>query len=343
MSTMGPPIVQKPKEPKPVEAKASSAVPVPAAPAGPPPPAPAKVAEPTKPSAPVGHPPPPAPAKVAAPAKPTVAAPIGSSSAPSVDPATVHSPPPARSGATTAAPTNVTKTSPVTPEAGTKGTTEAPKVSTPAGAGQTQKTSSIKDGLKKGAAAVLSGAGKVAEQLENPAEASVKVNQIAEAVAKHAPDSVARTIFKGQDAVQKGILAVANSPAAQKALNSLGVTATLVKSFNGAREGGLSKTAAGINAVGDAIGEQGAKLVGKEYGKVAGAVFKEGFSAGARGYAIGYDAINATIHGDKATLNRLSDSAAGGKLGIPAKIGDRVGDWAGKVAPAPRWLMDKFG
>lgn len=329
MSTMGPPIPQQPKEPKPIEPKASSAVPMPAAPAGAPP---AKVAAPVKPVA------------AAAPVKPVAAvAPVASSTAPSVDPVTVHSPPPAHTGPGAAAPTSVTKTSPITPEAGAKGTTEAPKVSKPAKAGQAQKTSNISDGLKKGAAAVLSGAGKVAQQLENPAEASVKVNQIAEAVAKHAPDSVAQTIFKGQDAVQKGIFAVAKSPAAQKALNSIGVADTLVKSFNEAREGGLSKTAAGINAVGDAIGEEGAKLVGKEYGKVAEVVFKGGFSAGARGYAIGYDAINAAVHGDKTTLNRLSDSAAGGKLGISAKIGDHIGDWAGKVAPAPRWLMDKFG
>ena len=322
MSTMRPPIAQQPTEPKPVEPKASAAVSVPAAPVGPP-----RSAT----------------AKVGAPAKPTAAVPIASPAAPSVNPVTVHSPPPARSGPNAAAPTSVTKTSSVTPEAGTKGTTEAPKVSTPAGAGQAQNTSSIRDGLKKGAAAVLSGAGKVAEHLENPAEASVKVHQIAEAAAKHAPDSVAQTIFKGQDAVQKGIFAVAKSPAAQKALKSIGVANTLVKSFNEAREGGLSKTASGINAVGDAIGEQGAKLVGKEYGKVAEVVFKGGFSAGARGYAIGYDAINAAVHGDKATLNRLSDSAAGGKLGVSAKIGDHIGDWAGKVAPAPRWLMDKFG
>jgi hypothetical protein len=62
-----------------------------------------------------------------------------------------------------------------------------------------------------------------------------------------------------------------------------------------------------------------------------------------RGYAIAADALGATITGDSKALNDLSDAAAGGKLGVPAKLGDEIGDWVGKHVPLPQSLIRTLG
>ena len=62
-----------------------------------------------------------------------------------------------------------------------------------------------------------------------------------------------------------------------------------------------------------------------------------------RGYAIAADALGATLTGDSRALNQLSNAAAGGELGVPAKVGDAIGDWAGKHVPIPQSVIRFLG
>lgn len=57
------------------------------------------------------------------------------------------------------------------------------------------------------------------------------------------------------------------------------------------------------------------------------------------GYALSSDAFKSMATGDATRVAHLSDRAAAGELGVPARTGDRIGDWAGKHATLPQSIL----
>jgi len=198
--------------------------------------------------------------------------------------------------------------------------------------------------IQKIAEGVIEKAAKIGEHLE-----SNKIERTSKAIAKvtdkiarkSLPDSLAKGIYKVQDATQSAVLAIGRSSNAQKILKATGVMSMVIEGKNAyteAHDGGLSRTASAINAAGVVAG----KIATKEMGFIAGMATEALVSAGSRGYAIGFDAVAAAVTKDRAALEHLSDAAAAGNLGRFAKAGDKIGDWIGAHVPMPQSVIHKY-
>jgi hypothetical protein len=180
-----------------------------------------------------------------------------------------------------------------------------------------------------GAERMAAGAKMIAGVLsEHTVETASKVAGAVEKIATnaHVPDSVARTFTKGIDAVQKELLAVAKSDTARhvfgvvEKVEKAAAIGEGLKRYREAREGGLGRPGAGVDAV---VGAAGG-LVGKDLGKA----FEFVVDGSARGLGIAVDTASAWIRGDQQHLEKLSDSFASAKLGSLAFYSDVGGDFA---------------